>query len=84
MIIHGGARGADSLAAYWAAHSGVPFETYQADWKQHGRGAGPIRNKRMLSEGKPDLVVAFPGGSGTAHMVRIAREAGVKVMEVDQ
>ena len=36
----------------------------------------------MLDEGKPDLVVAFPGGRGTAHMTRIARGAGIEVIEV--
>jgi hypothetical protein len=82
VLVQGGALGADSLAMYWAAHRGVPFEEYEAEWKKHGRKAGPMRNKRMLYEGKPDLVVAFPGGAGTAHMVRIAREAGVRVMEV--
>jgi hypothetical protein len=36
----------------------------------------------MLEEGKPDLVVAFPGGTGTANMVKQARAAGVEVLEV--
>jgi hypothetical protein len=36
----------------------------------------------MLMEGKPDLVVGFPGGRGTAHMCRIAGEAGVEVIEI--
>jgi hypothetical protein len=40
---------------------------------------GPIRNKPMLEEGKPDLVVAFPSGRGTANMMKQAREAGVPV-----
>jgi hypothetical protein len=36
----------------------------------------------MLAEGKPDLVVGFPGGRGTAHMCSIARAAGVEVIEI--
>ena len=36
----------------------------------------------MLDEGKPDLVIAFPGGRGTADMVRKANRAGVKVVEI--
>ena len=36
----------------------------------------------MLDEGKPDLVIAFPGGKGTADMARRAREAGIEVIEV--
>jgi len=81
-IIEGGALGADKCAAYWAQLSGIPIETFCADWKTHGKAAGPIRNKRMLDEGKPDLVVAFPGGRGTSNMMMQARKAGVPVMEI--
>lgn len=81
-LIHGGARGADSLAGRWAESRHVPVEVYLAEWARHGRAAGPIRNERMLREGKPDLVVAFPGGAGTAHMVRLARKSLVPVVVV--
>jgi hypothetical protein len=53
-----------------------------AEWETHGRKAGPIRNARML-EHKPDLVVAFPGGKGTANCVAQARGMGVEVLEVE-
>jgi hypothetical protein len=52
-----------------------------AEWKKHGKRAGPLRNMRMLEEWKPDGVAAFPGGSGTADMIAQARNAGVKVWE---
>lgn len=81
-VIHGAARGADQLAAIWATRNGVPQEPYPAKWREHGRSAGPKRNLEMLLKGKPDLVVAFPGGKGTAHMMKIAKEANVTVMEV--
>jgi len=81
-LAHGGAPGADALAAWFAVANGKVARQFAADWKAHGKAAGPIRNQRMLAQFKPDLVVAFPGGRGTAHMVRIAREAGVDVMEV--
>lgn len=81
-IIHGGAKGADSLADQWAVVNWADLRVYEADWETHGRSAGPKRNQRMLEEGMPHLVVAFPGGRGTAHMMKIAREAGVPVMEV--
>jgi hypothetical protein len=83
-IIAGGAKGADTLAQIWAAEFGVNAHFYHADWDTYGRAAGPIRNKQMLDEGKPDLVVAFPGGRGTANMVKQAREAGVKVIEIEK
>lgn len=81
-IIEGGAPGADEWAAVWADMVGVPRKKFPADWASLGRAAGPLRNQRMLDEGKPDLVLAFPGGKGTASMVRLAKKAGVKVIEI--
>jgi hypothetical protein len=81
-LIHGAARGADSLAAAWAQSRGIPALAFPADWRKDGRAAGFVRNARMLREGRPELVVAFPGGTGTAHMVRLARAAGVPVREI--
>ncbi len=81
-IIHGGAKGADSLAGEWARLTSTPCKVFKADWAKYGRAEGPIRNKQMLIEGKPDLVIAFPGGKGTANMVKQAREAGIEVKEV--
>lgn len=78
-VIHGGARGADALAASWAALRGVRDEHYPPDWVAHGKAAGPLRNQRMLDEGKPDAVVALPGGHGTADMVRRAEAAGIPI-----
>lgn len=81
-IIHGGASGADSIAAEWAqTKAGISRYVCHADWDKHGRAAGPKRNARML-EWKPDLVVAFPGGKGTADMVARAEKAGVRVHRV--
>ena len=76
IIISGCARGADTLGIEWAEARGIEVGRFPADWDTHGRAAGPIRNQRMLDEGKPDLVVAFPGGRGTADMVRRARARG--------
>ena len=83
VIVHGGARGADSLAEKEASGLGLTTEVYEADWENDGRAAGPIRNQRMLDTGI-DLVIAFAGGNGTADMVRRARKAGVEVIEVDR
>jgi hypothetical protein len=82
-IIHGAAKGADLNAHVWAMHQGCKVEQYPANWKAHGRRAGYLRNKQMLEEGKPDLVIAFPGGKGTANMVKLAKEAGVPVEIVE-
>lgn len=75
IIIHGDARGADRLAAQWGrANGAMRVEAYPADWDKYGKGAGPIRNRAMLDRGDPDVVIAFPGGRGTANMVIQARE----------
>lgn len=81
-IITGGAPGADKLAELWARSRGIDVDIYKADWKRLGAAAGPIRNQLMLDKGAPSAVVAFPGGTGTADMVRRAKDAGVKVYEV--
>jgi len=81
-VLQGGARGADALAHKWCCERGIPCEVYPADWRKHGKKAGPLRNSRMLEEGKPDLLVAFPGGTGTADMTRKARASGVRTVEI--
>lgn len=84
-VVEGGARGADSAAALWAqtwAEQGrnVTHRQFRAGWHEHGWKAGPIRNQRMLDEARPDLVLAFPGGAGTADMVHRAEKAGIPVI----
>lgn len=81
-LIVGDASGADALAAEWAKDRDIPLEEYPAAWERHGRAAGPIRNKQMLDEGRPHLVIAFPGGRGTANMVAQAETADVPVAKV--
>ena len=84
IIVTGGARGADSLAQYWAHSKGIPVKTYYANWNALGKAAGPIRNQRMIDESHVDdvILVAFPGGRGTADMIRRAKAALIEVFEV--
>lgn len=77
-LIHGNARGADRLGGSWARKRAVQEVACSADWDSYRKSAGHVRNKRM-AELNPDLVVAFPGGTGTASMVRIAEAAGIPV-----
>lgn len=78
-IIQGGATGADAIAKEWARLAAVPSQEFCADWDMYGRAAGPMRNRKMLEDGKPDVVIAAPGGAGTASMVRLSEAAGVNV-----
>jgi hypothetical protein len=82
LLIHGAATGADRLAQAWARNRLIPDREFDANWPEHGGGAGAIRNQRMIDEGKPDLVVAFPGGPGTDDLMQRAKLHGVKVIEV--
>jgi hypothetical protein len=81
VIVHGACRsGVDELADAWAVSNYILIDEFPADWTSHGRAAGPIRNQRMIDDGRPDLVIAFPGGRGTADMVSRAERAGIKVV----
>ncbi len=93
-LIHGAARGADSLAGRWAKETSVPVQEFPANWNAHDqkcgnrcrsgrycRRAGFRRNEQMLEKGQPDTIIAFPGGRGTAGMVDLANSAGVKVLQ---
>jgi hypothetical protein len=81
-IIHGCATGADSAASDFASTNFCLELGFPADWAKYGKKAGYIRNKQMLDEGQPDLVVAFEGGKGTTMMIDLARKAGVKVIDM--
>ena len=81
-VIHGEAKGADRLAGDWAISRDIMIDSYPAQWGKHGRAAGPIRNRQMIEEGRPDLVVVFPGGRGTADMRKRALATKIKVEDV--
>lgn len=85
VVVHGAARGADTIAGEEAAALGFEVRAYPADWS-NGRGAGPARNQRMLDAEAPEAVLAFtrtgagvPLTTGTADMVARALLAGVRV-----
>ena len=79
-VIHGGCRGADEGAEAWAKSEHIPVVACKADWKKHGKAAGPIRNREMIRVHQPDYVVALPGGKGTADMINAAESAGIPVI----
>lgn len=81
-VISGMARGVDMMAAKWARQAGLELHEFPADWGRYGKSGGPIRNRQMILEGKPDAVIAFLGGAGTANMVSQAERAGIPVHKV--
>ncbi len=81
IIVQGGARGTDRIAAEWAFDHDKEIITILANWKEHGKSAGPRRNADMLIA-HPDIkyVLMFPGGRVTGHMCDIAHKKGYTVM----
>lgn len=81
LIIHGAAQGADTCGERYAMANSIPMQSFPADWERYGKSAGPIRNRQMLKEGAPDLVVAFrgPNSRGTQDMINAATKAGIPV-----
>ena len=84
IIIHGGAKGADSIAGNLATYLNMKVIKYPADWDKYGKAAGVLRNQQMLDEGHPDLVVYFhkdlENSKGTKDMVTRAVDNKIKTI----
>lgn len=84
-VVHGAARGADALAARAAEAFGMDTEPHLADWKQHGKRAGFIRNAEMVAAGADECIAFYKLGAlnrGTEHCVGLAERAGIPVRRV--
>lgn len=82
VVIEGECSGADQMARAAAVQLGIPYLPFPADWRKHGRAAGPIRNRQMITEGKPTLVLLFhpfiENSKGTRDMQTAANQARVR------
>lgn len=78
ILVHGCARGADTMCAAVAQQYEWTIEEHPADWDKHGRAAGPIRNAQMVALGA-DLCIGFLGvaSKGTRHCLAQAEKAGI-------
>jgi hypothetical protein len=78
-IVSGKARGVDTMGEHWAKENDVPIKEFPADWDNLGRKAGTLRNCQM-GDYADALVAVWDGSSrGTAHMIKYAKEKGLKV-----
>lgn len=82
LIANGACEGADKQSSEWAKRHGIHFVEVPALWDYHGKAAGPKRNRAMIEIIDPDIVVAFPGGFGTADMVERGRKHGLDVIDL--
>lgn len=81
-VVSGAARGVDKLGEAWAAEYEIPVKQFPADWNQHGKSAGPIRNSEM-AEYADALVAIWDGKSrGTQNMIETAMKHGLKLFVV--
>jgi hypothetical protein len=84
-LVHGGARGLDRMAAEVATEHGVDVKRMPYEGRL-GVAGGPVRNRRMLEEWNPQLVVAFHDcldeSRGTRGCVVMALERGLPVLWV--
>lgn len=71
---------ADDLAEQWARHAYIPYLGVPAVWYVRGKlrkAAGPERNALMITKGRPQAAIGFPGGKGSADMAKKLEAAGI-------
>ena len=81
VIVHGDSAGADRIAGAWAFATNHFQVKVPAPWNKMGKSAGMRRNA-VIAALPLRLLIAFPGGVGTAGMVRLARSRAIPVLEV--
>lgn len=79
LVIHGGCRGADTIADRLARERGLDVLQFDAEWVRYGRSAGPRRNQRMIDEGGPTDAFVFPLETSKGTYDMISRLAGALI-----
>jgi len=86
ILIHGGCpTGADEMGHRTWTGVGLPVEVHPADWKQHGRRAGYVRNRAMVDAGA-DVCLAFirDGSKGATMCAQMAYDAGIPLRRFER
>lgn len=78
-VVSGGATGVDKLGTDWAAQNSVMCLEYNADWRTHGKAAGPMRNAAMADDAQALLAIWDGQSRGTGNMIETAKAKGLKV-----
>lgn len=78
-VVSGCAKGIDLRGEEWAEKNGVPIKRFPANWQEHGKAAGPLRNREMVAYAEA-LIAIWDGVSrGTEDCIAEARRRGLKV-----
>lgn len=80
VIVSGGAKGADSLAANYAREHGIELEEYLPEYSRYGRAATIVRNRQIVDAS--DMILAFWDGcsKGTKSTLDYARKCNKQVV----
>lgn len=83
FIISGGAKGTDQLAEHYSTENGINTMIFRPDWKKYGRGAGVVRNKKIIENS--DICVAFWDGKskGTQSSINIAKKLNIPTLIIN-
>lgn len=79
FVVAGGATGVDTMAVRWAKEHSVMCLEYNADWRTHGKAAGPMRNRAMADDAQALLAIWDGQSRGTGNMIETAKAKGLKV-----
>ena len=76
-IVSGTARGADRLGERYAAEHNLRIERFPAEWEKYHKGAGPIRNMKMVQSADAVIVFWDNESSGTKNIIECARKQDI-------
>ena len=78
-LISGMARGVDRLADAWAKANSIPVSRYYANWNEHGRAAGMIRNRAMVEQAEAAVIVWDRVSAGTRHTIGLVKQKAIPI-----
>lgn len=80
VVIHGGSQFLGAQIEDWAREIGADLVRYPPNWQLHGKHAERLRNRFMLADSRPDIVLALPGGDDTEELLAQTRTQGIQTL----
>jgi len=80
ILLSGGAKGVDSIAKKFAQENNINFVEIKANWKRYRKGAGPIRNQKIIDSANALIAFKKPTSTGTTDTIRKAIAIGMPTM----